>query len=286
MTERNYEFTVLRIVPNAMRGERVNVGIAVFDADGTVSIKLDTNKNRLCSFDPNLSAINWDDWQAQARQTLAAIPAASRTYWLTHGLHPVVADEKRGVFRADRDSYEDRVDDLLRRLVATPAREVRAQRRVLQRTGLHAQWKGWFKAQRIMGRGIEDMERNQIVESYPVSEETSTFAEFAFRNGALHIMETLDLRNIDHLTQRQLNTAAFKSIVLDEARPLVAGGGRRIAVISATDYDAVRPAIKMVERMADDVVMMESADDVARLVRQIGNALHRTDELDSARLLA
>lgn len=287
MTVRNYEFAVLRVVPNVMRGERVNVGIAVFDADGNIGIHLDASKNRLCSFDPNLSAIKWDEWHTQVQQILASMPADSRSYWLAHGLHPVVADEKRGMFRADEESYEDNVQDLLRRLVSVPSREVRAQRRLSpQPAGLHAQWKGWFKAQHIMGKRLDDVANHQIVESYPVSADTNTFAEFAFKNGALHIMETLDLRHIDRLTQRQLNQAAFKSVVLDEAQELVRGGGRRIAVISATDYNAVRPAVRMVERMADDVIRMESTDDVSRLVRHIGRALHRTDQLDSTALIA
>lgn len=285
MNQHNYRFTVLRAVPSLMRGERVNVGIAVFHPDGDVAVHVGITRNRSRSFDPRLGAIDWQVWQEQVHETLQELPLDSRKYWLMHGLSPIVADEEMGSFRVDGEmSYSDAVGDLLRRLVSVSVREHQPRLQVAQAPRLKSQLKTWFKAQRIMGSSLDDLYNRRIVEAFPISDETDTVAEFAFMNGSVHVMETLDLRDISHLTQQQKNKAAFKSVVLHEARALP-NVGRRIAVVAATDYQTVRPVVRMVEHAADDMFHMESAEDVHRLVGYIGEALHQPSQLDARALV-
>ncbi|WP_250538673.1 MULTISPECIES: DUF3037 domain-containing protein [unclassified Caballeronia] len=288
MNDALYRFSVLRVIPNAMRGERINVGVAITHPNNRVTVHLGANTDRLKALDPNLTAIRWKTWQEQASDTLQSMPPEARKFWLMHGMRPVVSDEEEGCFRtSEHETFDEIVSDLLRRMVDLPERVIRATKtKQVHSARLHSQLKSWFKGRHIMGSNIDDMNRRCIVEDYPVSRETDTFAEFAFMNGAVHVIETLDLRNVEQLTQRQRNQAAFKSVVLDEARAVTGSSGRRIAVVSATNYEAVRPALRIVERTADDVISMESRQDVLRFANHISRSLHLPSELESESLLS
>ena len=286
MNYHDYRFSVLRVVPNAMRGERVNIGLAAFHPTGKVTFHLSVNRDRLRALDPNLTAINWETWGAQAEELFSKLPEAARLQWLRTSMAPVTCDAELGLFRATPGDFALQVEDLLERLVLKPRRLLqKGQQRKRQPTQLQAQLKSWFKAEKIMGKGMDDITKHRIVEEYPISLETDSFADFAFKNGALHIMETLDLRNIDHLTNRIRNQAAFKSIVLDQARDVI-GHGQRIAIVAATDYLAVKPALKMIERNADDLISMDSQADIDRLVKRLTDALHLSEQLAAPTLAA
>ncbi|KAF3999190.1 DUF3037 domain-containing protein [Glaciimonas immobilis] len=287
MKTTDYYFSVLRVVPNVMRGERVNVGLVVFHPGGhDVTIHLHIIKDRLRALDPNLSAIKWDAWAMQAKESLTAIPVENRVHFLQTAFSPITTDTQTGWFKAtSEEEVQDNIDGLLKRLVVSPQRVIRIENKGLPRTTkLQAELKNWFKAQKIMGKNMDDLSRSQIVSEYPVSLETDSYADFAFKNGALHVMETMDLRGVNYLSARLRNQAAFKSIVLDQAREVTQGGGQRIAVVSASDYSLVKPAIKMIERNADDVISMESQEDIDRLIRRLTEALHLTTQLSNPTL--
>jgi hypothetical protein len=277
----HYHFAVLRVMPNAMRGERFNIGLAVFHPDQSVSLHLDVSRERLKALDPNLSVIKWDLWATQARDLLEQLPYEARLNWLKTAFTPITADAELGWFRAANDQeVRDNIESLLKRLVSRPRRLIRAERtKGSQPTRLQSQLKNWFKAQHILGKSMDDLAKNRIVEEYPVSIDTDSYADFAFKNGALHIIETMDLRGVDHLTARLRNQAAFKSIVLDQARDVTQGGGQRIAILAASDYGAVKSAVKMIERNADDVVSMDNPGDVDRLILKLSNALHLQNQI-------
>lgn len=281
MNSSNHKFRVLRITPNLIRGERLNVGLLLMNPDGKCEVRLHIVRDRLAALDPNLTAISWESWAKHVMETINQLPQELVPAWLERGLNPVHADSHDGVFIASSAAeFEEQVQMLLERLVIRPTRQHRAPRsKGKQPTQLQAQFKNWFKGAQILGRSMEDISRHQIVQEYPVSLETDSFADFAFKNGALHILETLDLRGVDHLTARLRNQAAFKSIVLDQASAVTVGGGRRIAVVAATDYASVKPAIRLIERSADDLISMDSPNDVQRLVEHLTVSLHLSGQL-------
>lgn len=281
MNSSNHKFRVLRVTPNPIRGERLNVGLLVTNPEGKFEVRLHVMRDRLAALDPNLTAIQWEDWAKHAKESIDQLPEELALAWIERGLSPVQADVHDGVFVASSAAeFEVQVQMLLERLVVKPSRQFRAPRsKGKQSTQLQAQFKNWFKSAQILGRTMEDISRRQIVQEYPVSLETDSFADFAFKNGALHILETLDLRGVDHLTPRLRNQAAFKSIVLDQASAVTTGGGQRIAVVAASDYGSVKPAIRLIERSADDLISMDSPNDVQRLVEHLTASLHLSGQL-------
>jgi hypothetical protein len=90
----------------------------------------------------------------------------------------------------------------------------------------------------------------------------------------VHVIDTLDLRGVGHLTAGHRGQAAVKGITLDEAREQLGADSRRIAVVAASDYGVARPAIRLLERYATDTYDLATARERERLAAFIGGALH------------
>jgi len=157
--------------------------------------------------------------------------------------------------------------------VRRQAIDVKLERRPARNNKLTRQLKDWFKQAKVMGRNMDDLSHSRIVEQYPVSVESDVYADFAYKNGHLHVIETLDLRGADHMTPGLRNNAAFKSITLDMARDVV-GQGKRIGIVSASNYANVKSAVRLFERNADELYSLESTDDVQRLADFLASGLH------------
>lgn len=131
----------------------------------------------------------------------------------------------------------------------------------------------WLRGAKAFSRKVDDIARGKVVANYPIDPAADLFADFAVLNGKLNAIETLDLRGVDRLTPSLRGDAAIKGITLDEARSRI--DGRRVVVLSATDYAVARPAIQMISRYADDVWDMHDPDARQQLAAFIAGALHR-----------
>lgn len=85
----------------------------------------------------------------------------------------------------------------------------------------------------ILGENSGDIFNHKVVRDYVVSFEENLKADFAVKNGRLHVATTLDLRS----GNVGIDRAALKAIVLDKAKALdVANSGvRRVAVYASSD---------------------------------------------------
>ena len=98
------------------------------------------------------------------------------------------------------------------------------------------------------------------------------YADFALKNGELHIIETLDLRNVDHLTPTLRGDAAIKGFTLNQANESAAN---TIAIISASDYGVAKPAISMISRWAKDIYDLSTPEEQQRFAKFMSTSLHR-----------
>lgn len=81
------------------------------------------------------------------------------------------------------------------------------------------------------------------------------------------------MRNHSKMSLTVQKDAAFKSIIFDHAKQVFDSASRNIAVVAAIDYGTMGTAIDMVSSYADDVIIMDSAEDKARLSEFLAKAL-------------
>lgn len=271
-----YDYTVLRLVPDASRGERLNIGIAVFRPNNMVDLWLTPHLNKVRALG---GAIDLDALRRLPENTLPVLnqlgDRALQQHFLENFLGIIQADPQLGKFvAANEKEYDARVKLVLDSLVtpmAIPAG-------VRSRSKLHRQLKDWFEGAKLLGTQPEDVYRNKIVTRYPISTADQLYAEFALKNGVFHVIETVDFRGIGHnLNSNKFREATMKAVVLDQASDALGADTRKYVVVAATDYRPVGGALNILGKYSHDVLHFESDEDMKYLVNRVAEATHRQE---------
>jgi len=269
-------FVFLRARPDDIRGESLNVGMVVFLDEGP-RVYVDAPIHRMRSLHPDLGLIDYEKWAAELETALPQIGnRQSQLLWLQKGLGAISADEELGHIAVDSiEEIIPGIESLLERYVHVPERTVvPSPRSSKPGSKLHVQLRSWFRSTRVYSSKISDLSKGRVVPGYPIDVSDDLYADFALKNGAIHIIETLDLRGIERVTKGVRGEAGLTAIVLDQARRNLSVDSKRIAVTAADDYSLVKSVVHLVGRYADDVIALESSADRQRLSEFIGNSLN------------
>jgi Protein of unknown function (DUF3037) len=268
-------FTLLQIVPDRLRGEVLNVGIVLHTQAGP-DLRLRMLPSRLRALAPSYSRANLDEWHQEWLAALQRFDRADQRWsWLKEAMAPLRLSETGGTILVESASdLEVQVERLLERLVMPPRIVIPTTKPRVRRSGLNAQLTSWLRAQHLYSPKLQDLSKHRVVSGYPLSISEELFAEFALKNGAIHVIETLDLRGHHSYTKPLRNEASHKALVLDLAQDELQNNSQRIAVIAADDYVAMKPAVSMLNRKASAVVSMHSATDRQWLADFVSKSLH------------
>lgn len=262
-----------------IRGERINLGMAVCQAGGwRVRIHPDAY-TRLRNLHPDFASLDLTNWARETDEMLARLKEIElQRHWLETAGGPVVVNGGGSLFHLEVEEQQTALDKLFDDLVGRPPSTRRRPRKSVE-SRLYGEVKRWFRSARVFSPRIEDINRHKIVPGYPVSVADNLFAEFALKNGVLHVVETIDLRGADKLTASRFGNVAAKALVLDQTRQTLGKSSQRLVVTAASDYKAVSPAISLIHKYADDVIAYESDEDRQRLADFLARALHLGEPL-------
>ncbi len=268
-------FTFLRARPDTARGEQLNIGLVAFFPSGP-SVRLEVPSWRLRALHPNFDLVDWNEWGMELEVALLGLESTEQRWlWLKGGLGSVVADASMGRIQGTSEKDVHRlIDELIDKMVRVPERTLAIQSGNQKiRTKLHSQLRTWFRASQIFSSRVSDLSNHKVVPSYPVDAADDLYADFALRNGAIHIIETLDFRGVDRLNKAVRGEASVTAILFDQARTLLTVDCKRIAVTAADDYGVVKPLIGLINKYADDVIALESSNDRQRLADFVAASL-------------
>lgn len=203
---RSFNYAIIQAVPDARRGERVNIGLVVFKGDGLDVRVAGTRK---------LSSLTARSWDAEIKafgeimtklddSNLESEERRSRLLTVQDKLTLSDAgwfDAKTGA------SYEATVRDILRKFVMRPKRTG-----VREGPSVVSEISSVLRHANILAAPDEPLESGLVVRHYQIGDGLE--ADFAQMNGALHVASVLDLR----ANNPQLAQAALKGVVLDQAR--------------------------------------------------------------------
>lgn len=237
-----FNYAILQAVPDARRGERVNIGVAVFH-----KTKIDVRLSDLSKIRA-LTGESWDAYAAAAKSRLEKIfvpdtPAETLMSEFTV-LERMIEPTELGWFTfAHEGDYESRLQEILTSLVIRP-RKPRKEVSVRINTEIARE----FKRVDALADPSEGIDRHKIVRDFYISESEELKADFALKNGIYHIATTLDLRR----TNIGVEQAALKSLVLDKAGKIYSGEIRKIGIY-APGVEAARfkPHLEILKDYAD-----------------------------------
>lgn len=268
-------YNIVQIVPDPLRGEVMNVGIVLHDEAGP-RLRVRLVPARLRALSPALGQIVPSDWIEAWERTLNMFENVDQKWsWLRNAMAPLSVNPAEGViYASDSADLENQVEAILQRMVM-PQKAVRgSSKKRIKRSDLQNQLTTWLRSQKLFSRNMTDLAKHRVVASYPLNIEEEMFAEFALKNGSIHVMETLDLRGHAHYTKGLRNEASHKAMVLDFAQDTLEIASKRIAVVAADDYAEMKPAMSLINRKASHVLCIDSPSDRQWLADFIAESLH------------
>lgn len=270
-------FSLVRYQPDMQRQEVVNVGVVVF-ADSGPLVSLASNQGKLLALDPNFRLARLYD-QGKRLQD------AMRTLWedrtsvdeLIHsfGTGGSLSLSPPGMLDSENRSIEVIVEELQKDLVSAP---VRSRSREPKTSRLHTELRQVFRQARILGSAPSDISKHLIVPNFPIDTDIGLFAEFALRNGKLHVTETVDFRTSTTAAKKQ--EAQAKTLILVEALERLGPVDLRRYVVVTGASSQVQASMNLLERYSDDFIVRESAQDWQRYV----DTMHKAAKPDDSQL--
>jgi hypothetical protein len=259
-----FNYAVFTAIPDPRRGERVNVGVAVFLADRVDLRFPEVRKIRVLQngyWERHVSEVQRLIEQGYSKDKDAK--AIIERLTLFGG---VIRSSELAWFSIDRpEQYEGRVEEILSALVERPRPETRPPA-----TRLNTEIAGTFRRVKLLAKPSEGTDVRKVHRNFVVSTEDDLAADFGFRNGVTPVIATLELRQ-DAVDKGR---AALKAITLDRARKAFGDDARRIAVYAAPrGASQFRPHIHMLSDYANATYNWEEPRDRERYLRVVYAAI-------------
>lgn len=261
------EYGVLRHQPYPNRTEHINIGIVTFLHDGSIRVHFASNLRKLRAFDPQVELEKLRSWERGLPDYLSGLDKQSARRELENlGTWKLSESLGRFVYN-DEHEYTKRVVAALSSLVDTRQRN-RQERQ--EKSRLFIDIKNAFSINGWLGRGQTDIDKHMIVPRYKLSPETGVSAEFALRNGKLHVLETVDFRTSTMSAKRQ--EAMSKALVFDLACELEKKSVNAYVVLAGGMQDEAKQTVNLLNRYAENVLHWEDQSDMQGLMNMMANA--------------
>jgi hypothetical protein len=246
MMAQSFEFAILQASPDNRRGEQVNVGLVVFLAS-KLDVRIPESRKLRA-----LTGFAWDDVSRTYAQHIAKAfnpkVAAAEMIGSMDFTSSVFALSGLGTIRIDRpDEYEGRVESILDNLVLRP-KLTPAQRQ--QR--INTEIARVLRTAKVLAKQGQTIDDHKVVTKFVVSPSKKAVADFAYKNGTLRVVSTLDLRGDKDLHVQ----ACVKGATLHFARETYGNDTRRIGVVAVemADIKRRRSEIEILKDFADGKV--------------------------------
>ena len=239
---RSYSFAILQAIPDRTRSERVNVGIVVGTPDGIDLRVPELRKLQL------LSGHGWGEIvDAYGRRISKEFERATSLSDLRERIgviSEIFTLSDLGSMLADEKTYEQRISAILQTYVNRPQLTRRQKEQKI-----NAEIARYFKnAGILVGKG-QTIEDHKVVAKYMISEEEDIRADFAYKNGRMKVVSTLDLRT----NQAAHSRACERGAVLYFAKEKFGSTTRPFGIYAVAEHqrEERHSEIKILESFAD-----------------------------------
>jgi Protein of unknown function (DUF3037) len=267
----SYNFSVVQLTTEEARGERINVGIVVFNEDRLdvrVGRRLDKVRAISAAIEPNdirQSLENLSALDEKFRDAGAELP--ERMSRLST-LGPLTLS-KAGLFEADgANAYEARVASIMKALVDAEPAPVRPREK---RSKLLTQVKRIFRQENVLAKKDEGLSSHRIVPGYEVDEGLT--ADLVLKNGAFHVVETVDASGDESTFRKAISDIGVAALVLERARMKFGDktSARLVYEASSSLERVAKPSLEAAAHQGAELVNWASTSDRSRFVHLLSS---------------
>lgn len=264
-------YSLLLINPTIDRLDTVVCG-AVFKGPQGWDVRVADSVQKMRAIDPSFPTsklIQTHELASEVARGVSDFPALQTSF--ERSRWGILIDKFVGSFTFDDVSdYHRQVKAVLTESVNPPSiaqanvAPVSRRRNVVRR-----KLRDHFKAGGIWSRKHNDIDNHRVVEQFPVSLEHGVIADFALRNGVMHITETIDFE-MQSLKGKKLEAQA-KTLVLSEAVRIFGYSTKTYVVAAGSSRSDVKQSVSLLGDHAT-VFALESSADMKSYVDAITSA--------------
>lgn len=269
---RSSDYCVIQLAAHPARDERLNVGIAVFHSD-SLEIYLPKRLDRLRA----LSAALDTDLVRTSAEQLASLDQLIRSEGASH---PQDRLSKLTAFSnfsfsalskidiANHYSYRATVSALLQSLVEPePAPRPKIKPRNSRLVGV---LKAILKQEKILAKRGEGLESHRVVLNHEITD--GLVANMALKNGAMHIIEAVDMASEELSLVRLFKDVGYSTLVFEQTRMIYGSQKTNANLIyqaSPQMEKMAKSALDAAEHQGARIINWESGDDRKRFIDNI-----------------
>ena len=264
----NFKYSLIRYIPNPMRGEMVNIGIVVFTPNLDVRLLKSTSKFRMLDNETTISDINKfektfhkigdkvDSPESFVKRlscfTSSVIVSAPATFSISHS-----------------SQYESKVSNLFNTLVKPFA----TREKVARNSRLVTNLKKKFASIEILASDASQLNEHKIVSNYVLNESNGISADFLLKNGKYHLTEVIDYDVVDKRSKFKETTMKLMTFV--EGQKSLDGELASYFVYSASTSTEreVAQQINLAEDYSTKIFNLASRNDEAEYFQIIQDAV-------------
>lgn len=259
-----YRYVVLRLAPDFMRGETMNVGIVLFPSEGKPEVIVSAPLQKLRALDADWSAKRVTEWSHHVRElvdTADDIEACVKT--LSHLGYCVPGTP--GMFVASTEMEFAQELNEIKDIYVNPKGFTRKSGRE-RRPRLVSELKNQFKRMQRLGKSIDDLTQHLVVPNVPVPDHPDLKADFVYKNGVYRITQTLDYRVSVQGAHQKISEACTKTIAAQLAKQSWGEDTVKLAVVNIPEEiaDIADPHIDMLLAQGFSIYHSNIPEDLAK----------------------
>lgn len=268
-----YKYAIIRLAPDDIRDERINIGVVIFTEAGIdvrTAKRLDKVRAISSALDVDVLRDLVDNfrgiYEGYAGET---VNSAEDGLALLNRVGPLSLSNL-GTFVADNlDVYEARIASLMRSMIDP---EVAPPKIREKRSKLLTQVKSLFKQDRVLALPDEDLSSHRILSSFQI--EQGLVADLVLKNGAMHVVETVDASGEEDSLKKAIGEIGTAALVLERARMKFGASGTKARLVynaSAALETIALPSLEAAAHQGAELTNWASANDRMKFVHALSS---------------
>lgn len=251
-------YSLFLIYPTSERLDQIVAGAIFYDGNRW-DVRVGSDLHKMQAIDPSFKTQrleNVKEFLSKACSTASDFDQV-RNHVTSLRANVFIHPSTEAFLFSDTTQYEQQIRAVLNESVdVTKPRLIRRTRNRVRRN-----LRTRFQAADLWSKRDADIENHCVVEQYTLSPEHGIVAEFALRNGSMHVTETIDFAL--HTAKAKRVEAQSKTLVLDEAQRVCGDGTKKYVVVAGSNSEGIESSLNLLKDRAT-VFMLENDSDMNR----------------------
>lgn len=257
---------LIEYIPYQHRAEVCALGVLIVNQDNSCQIFLGNNLKKIKAIDPSCNINSLRDALEELAKQLTNSPELITLYQDGFGKLRIQKSNGYITFNS-KEEFLDAINWVLKVSVEPIASTINRERQPTSR--LYLEVKNVFNTYGWLAKPSQGISDHKIVPRFALALDEGLTVDFAVKNGVMNCIQTIDYR---HVTSVKKTEAQAKLLTLGYSHQLY-DSAQAYAVIAGSFEEDAKKAIKLAERVVDDLFIHESNEDMTRLLDKIAVAI-------------